>query len=143
MRPALLLLIPFLQAQPDPRDLLLHSGDAIKKYSTYQIHSLSELETTGGNNTHLEMPAVISVRRPDRMRIESQNGATSMTVVSDGSNTYVYLDQQKKYIKRAATSSPESVLGENGVFKDLPDITNSIQSAKITGEKTMEIDDKP
>ena len=142
-RLALLLLPAFLQAQPDPRDLLLHSNDAIKKYASYQIHSLSLVETTGGNNTHLEMPAVISVRRPDRMRIESHNGAVAMTVVSDGSHTYVYLDQQKKYIKRAATSSPESALGENGVLKNLPDISTFINSVKITGEKTMEIDQQP
>jgi thiol-disulfide isomerase/thioredoxin len=142
MRPlALLLFATILSAQqPDPRELLLRANDVIKKYSSYQIHSLSEVETTGGNNTHLEMPAVISVRRPDRMRIESQNGATSMTVVSDGSHTYVYLDQQKKYIKRAATSSPESVLGENGVLKDIPDISTFIKDVKITGEKTMEVD---
>ena len=138
-----ILLIPFfLQAQPDPRDLLLRSNDAIKRYSSYQIHSLSLVETTGGNNTHLEMPAVISVRRPDRMRIESQNGATSMTVVSDGSHTYVYLDQQKKYIKRAATSSPESALGENSVLKNIPDISTFIKDVKITGEKTMEVGDQ-
>jgi thiol-disulfide isomerase/thioredoxin len=138
-----ILLIPFfLQAQPDARDLLLHSNDAIKKYSSYQIHSLSMVETTGGNNTHLEMPAAISVRRPDRMRIESQNGATSMTVVSDGSYTYIYLDQQKKYIRRAASSSPESALGENSVLKNIPDISTFIKDVKITGEKTMEVGDQ-
>jgi cytochrome c biogenesis protein CcmG/thiol:disulfide interchange protein DsbE len=141
-RLALLLLPTLLLAQPDPRDLLLHSADAIKNYSSYQIHSLSLIETRGGTNTRMQMPAVISVRRPDRMRIESQNGPAAMTVVSDGAHTYVYLDQQKKYIKRAATSSPESILGENGVLKNLPDIANSIKSVEITGEKTMEIDDK-
>ena len=142
VRLAILLFPLFLQAQPDPRDLLLRSNDAIKKYSSYQIHSLSLVETTGGNNTHLEMPAVISVRRPDRMRIESHNGAASMTVVSDGSHTYVYLDQQKKYIKRAATSSPESALGENSVLKNIPDISTFIKDVKITGEKTMEVGDQ-
>jgi len=141
-RLAILFIVPFLLSaqQPDARELLLRANDVIKKYSSYQIHSLSMVETTGGNNTHLEMPAVISVRRPDRMRIESQNGATSMTVVSDGSHTYVYLDQQKKYIRRAATSSPESALGENSVLKNIPELSTFINSVKITGEKTMEID---
>ncbi len=131
-----------LAQQPDPKDLLLHSGDAIKKAPSYQIHSLSLIETHGGVNNKIEMPAVISVRRPDRMRIESQSGPDAMTVVSDGSHTYVYLDRQKKFIKRAATTSPETALGENGVLRNLPDISNSLQSVKITGEKTMEIDDK-
>ena len=140
-----ILLLPvclLAQPKPDARELLLHSADAIKKYSSYQIHSLSVVETTGGNNTHLEMPAVISVRRPDHMRIESGNGAVAMTVVSDGAHTYVYLNQQNKYIKRTATSSPESLLGENGVLKNLPDVTNFIRSAEITGEKNMEIEEQ-
>jgi thiol-disulfide isomerase/thioredoxin len=132
----------FCQEQPDPRELLLRSADAIKKYSSYQIHSLSVIETRGGTNTHMQMPAVISVRRPDRMRIESETNEAASTVVSDGAHTYIYFDQQKKYIRRAATSSPETALGESGPLNNLPDITNSIDSVKITGEKTIEIDDQ-
>jgi thiol-disulfide isomerase/thioredoxin len=140
---ALFLLPLFLQAQqPDPRQLLLHSADAIKKYSSYQIHSLSIIETRGGTNTRMQMPATISVRRPDRMRIESETAEDATTVVSDGAHTYIYLEQQKKYIRRAATSSPETALGESGVLKNLPDIANSLKSVEITEEKTMEIDDQ-
>jgi thiol-disulfide isomerase/thioredoxin len=130
------------QNDPDPRDLLLKSNDAIKKYPSYQIHSLSLIETRGGMVTRMQIPAVVSVRRPDRMRIELKNEASAMTVVSDGSHTYVYLDSQKKYIKRAASSSPESALGENGVLKKLPDISKFIKDVKITGEKSMEIDNQ-
>ncbi len=139
-------LVPTLliaQPQPDPRELLLHSSDALKKSSSYQVHSLSLVQTTGGMNNRTQIAAVISVRRPDRMRLESKNEAAAMTVVSDGQQTFIYYDQEKKYVKRAATQSPESALGENGVLKDLPDINSAIQSVKITGEKTMEIDDKP
>jgi thiol-disulfide isomerase/thioredoxin len=143
-RPAFFLLPAclFAQPQPDPHELLQRSADAIKKYSSYQIHSLSIIETRGGTNTRMQMPAVISVRRPDRMRIESETGAAATTVVSDGSHTYIYLEQQKKYIRRAATSSPETALGESGVLKNLPDIAQSLKSVEITGEKTMEIDDQ-
>jgi len=146
-RPALLLLPALLfcqQAaqQPDPRELLLHSADAIKKYSSYQIHSLSIIETRGGTNTRMQMPATISVRRPDRMRIESETADAATTVVSDGAHTYIYLEQQNKYIRRAATTSPESALGESGVLNNLPDISSSIKSVEITAEKTMEIDDR-
>lgn len=144
MRRFALLLLPacLFAQQPDPRELLLRSGDAIKKYSSYQIHSLSIIETRGGTNTRMQMPAVISVRRPDRMRIESETADDATTVVSDGSHTYIYLEQQKKYIRRAATSSPESALGESGVLKNLPDITESLRSVEITGERSMEIDNQ-
>jgi thiol-disulfide isomerase/thioredoxin len=142
---ALLLLTTFLPAQetqPDPHQLLLRSADAIKKYSSYQIHSLSIIETRGGTNTRMQMAATISVRRPDRMRIESETADAATTVVSDGAHTYIYLEHQNKYIRRAATSSPESALGETGVLSNLPDISSSIKSVEITAEKTVEIDDR-
>src|ERR1700689_907149 len=119
-RPALLLLPLLLRAQqPDARELLLRSADAIKKYSSYQIHSLSIIETRGGTNTRMQMPAVVSVRRPDRVRIETETNEAASTVVIDGSHTYIYLEGENKYIRRAATSSPESALAENGVLKNL------------------------
>jgi thiol-disulfide isomerase/thioredoxin len=145
MRRLALLILPALlqaQQQPDPRELLQRSADAIKKYSSYQIHSLSVIETRGGTNTRMQMPATISVRRPDRMRIDSETDQDSTTVVSDGAHTYIYLEQQKKYIRRAATSSPETALGESGVLKNLPDIANSLKSVQITAEETLEIDDQ-
>ncbi len=144
MRRQALFLFPALlfSQQPDPKDLLAHSADAIKKYPTYQIHSLSIIETRGGTNTRMQMPAVISVRRPDRMRIESETNETATVVVSDGAHTYIYLEQENKYIRRAATSSPESALGESGVLKNLPDIANSLNSVKIIDEKTMEMGDQ-
>jgi len=144
MRIAFFLLPVILAAQdqPDARELLAHSSDALKKSNSYQIHSLSLVEATGGLNNRTQMAAVINVRRPDRMRLESQNEAAAMTVVSDGSHTYIYFDKEKKYVKRAATQSPETALGENGILKNLPDIANFIQSVKITGEKSMEIDEK-
>jgi outer membrane lipoprotein-sorting protein len=132
----------FTQDQPDARDLLLHASDALHKSNSYQIHSLSLVETTGGINNRTRIATSMSVRRPDLMRLESKNEAAAMTVVSNGSNTYIYFEKENKYVKRAATQSPESALGENGILKDLPDINSAILSVKITGEKTMEIDDK-
>ena len=149
MRLALLLYPAFLLAQqqsdvqPDARELLLHSSDPLQKSTSYQINSLSVVETTGGMNNRTQIETVISVRRPDHMRLESKNEAEGMTVVSDGSSTYIYIDKEKKYVKRAATQSPETALGENGILKDLPDINTALQSVKITGEKTVEIDDQP
>ena len=62
MRPLALLLFPaflspaVLSGQPDARELLLRANDVLKKYSSYHIHSLSEVETTGGNNTISSVP---------------------------------------------------------------------------------------
>jgi thiol-disulfide isomerase/thioredoxin len=128
--------------EPDPRALLDQAARALTKYPAYQVHSFSVVETNGALNHRMEMTTSIAVRRPDLMRIESQNGPLGVTVVSDGLNTYIYYDRENKYIKRASTSLPESSLGETGILRDLPDMNTALVSVKITGEKTMEIEDK-
>ena len=100
---ALLFLPALLTAQPDPRDLLHDSADAIKKYKTYQLESIVLIEMHGGViNTQMEMPSSISVRRPDHMRVESRSQAGQVTIVGDGAHTWYYMSPPKKYIRRAA-----------------------------------------
>ncbi len=140
-RLALLLLPAILAAQPDPRELTRLSAVAVKQYRTYELESIVLIEMHGGIiNTKLEMPSSISVRRPDRMRIESRSQAGQVTIVSDGEHTFYYLSPTKKYIKRAASSSPEAAVNNAGVLpKNLPDVSKSIQSMKITGEESLPV----
>jgi cytochrome c biogenesis protein CcmG/thiol:disulfide interchange protein DsbE len=88
----------------------------------------------------MEMPTKVSVRRPDRMRIESRNQAAAVTIVGDGDHTWIYMTPAKKYIKREASGVPEPGFGDPGILsKDLPDVTKSIQSVKVTGEETIAV----
>jgi len=128
--------------EPDARALLDNAARALRKYPAYEVHSFSFVETSGAINNRIEMTTSIAVKRPDLMRIESQNGPLGVTVVSDGLVTYIYFDRENKYIKRASTSLPESALGETGILRDLPDMNSTLESVKVTGEKTMEIEDK-
>jgi thiol-disulfide isomerase/thioredoxin len=139
-------LMPVLLGQPDPGELVRQSGEAIKRYKSYQLESIVSLETRGGAfDTKLEMPTTVSVRQPDRMRIESRNltggnQASALTIVSDGDHTWFYLTPLKKYIKREATNSPEAALGGVGVLpKNLSDLAKSIHSVKLTGEETLDV----
>ncbi len=125
--------------RPDPQELVRQSGEALKAYRSYQLDSLSVIEMKGALNNRMEMPASLSVRRPDRMRIESKNQAASMTVVSDGDHTFIYMAPLKQYIERAASGSPDAALGESGLMKNLPDITKSIESVNLTGEEAVEV----
>jgi thiol-disulfide isomerase/thioredoxin len=140
-RLALMLLPAVLAAQPDAKELLRQSGDAIKKYRTYELESIVLIEMHGGViNTKLEMPSSISVRRPDRMRIESRSQAGTVDIVSDGEHTWYYISATKKYIKRAATASPEEAVSESGMLpKNLPDVTKSLKSVKLIGEDTLPV----
>jgi thiol-disulfide isomerase/thioredoxin/outer membrane lipoprotein-sorting protein len=140
----LLLLVAALAwaQQPDARALLDGAAHALARYPAYEVHSFSVVETAGALNNRMEMTTSIAVKRPDLLRIESQNGPLGVTVVSDGLATYIYFDRENKYIKRASTSLPESALGETGILRDLPDMNSALESVKVTGEKTMEIEDK-
>src|SRR5438552_14584681 len=105
-RLALLVFPALLFAQPDPRELVRQSAEAIKKYKSYQLDSVVLVETHGGGlETKLEMPTSVSVRRPDRMRIESKSATAGLTIVSDGEHTWFLLLPLKQYIKREATGS--------------------------------------
>ena len=148
MRGLALLLLPLaLAAQPDPRELVRQSADAIKQYPTYELESIVLIEMHGGIiDTKLEMPSSISVRRPDHMRIESRSKAGQVTIVSDGEHTWYYMSPAKKYIKREASGSPEAAVNDSGILpKNLPDVSKSIKSVKITGEESLPVngDDMP
>ncbi len=115
-----------LAQTPEPRELMRQSAEAIKRYQSYELESIVTLKTEGGplHNT-MEMPTKVSVRRPDRMRIESRNQAAGITIVGDGDHTWIYMTPAKKYIKREANGVPEPGLGDPGILsKDLPDVTS-------------------
>jgi len=134
-------LAPKTPAQPDPRDLLKQSAEAIKQYRTYQLESVISLEMSGGPfNEKLDLPSSVSVRRPDKMRVESSSKAGAITIVGDGEHTWIYLSTMKKYIKRAALQMPEaSVIGAGALPANLPDLNQYIKSTKLTGEESIDV----
>ncbi len=126
---------------PDPRTLIKESADAIKKYPSYHLESLVVVDMRGANlDTHLEMPSYVSVRRPDRMKIQSKSQAGTVEIVSDGEHTWFYLSAVKKYVKRDAVGSPEAAVGNSGLVpKSLPDLEKSIKTIRVSGEESIDI----
>src|ERR1022692_4844592 len=67
---------------PDPRELLKQSAEAIRQYKSYQLESVVAVDMQGGPfNERLVMPSSISVKRPDKLRIESTSKAGTVTIV--------------------------------------------------------------
>ena|SRR5579883_3465906 len=134
--------LAFAQAQqPDARTLLADSAASIKQYQSYHLESIVTVDLRGGHmDNHLEMPSSISVRRPDRMKIESRSPAGTIDIVSDGEHTWFYLSALKKYVKRDAVGSPEAAVSNSGLLpKNLPDLEHSVKSMKVTGEENIEV----
>jgi len=141
--PVWLVVIPslLLAQPPEPRELIRQSAEAIRRYKSYELESIVIVETHGGSlDNKMEMPTKVSVRRPDRMRIESRSQAAGITIVGDGDQTWFYMTPAKQYIEREAASLPEPGLGDPGILSgNLPDVTKAIQSMKVTGEDTIEL----
>ena len=134
------ILIPaVLFAQPDPRELIRQSAEAIKQFNSYELESVVFIDMQGGPiRNKLEMPSKVAVRRPDRMRIESRSQAGGITIVSDGEHTWFYMTPLRKYIKREASGSPEAAIGNSGLLpKNLPDVSKSIKNDRLTGQEEI------
>jgi len=132
------------RARPDPRELVRQSADAIKRYKSYELESVVLVETKGGAlDSRMEIPTAVSVRRPDRMLIESRSSVAGLTIVGDGEHTWFYMTPAKKYIKRAAAGSPEAALGDSGMApKNLPDVSKFVKSVEIAREDEIELEGK-
>ena len=138
----LLLLLPaLLFAQPDPRELLRQSADAIKQYKSYEIKSTVSVVMRGGTvQSNLDMPSTVSVRRPDRMRVESKSQAGGVTIVSDGEHTWILLTPLNEFIKRDAAAAPEEAVGKSGVVpKSLPDVSKFVKTVQLHGEEILKV----
>ncbi len=140
MRASLLLVPCLLAAQPDPRQLLHDSIGAIREYKSYQIKSTLSVMMHGGRvESDLEMPSTVSVRRPDRIRVESTSQAGSFTIVSDGEHTWILLTPLNEYIQRDAAASPEDTSRGGMLPGGLPNISRFEKSVKIEGEEILQV----
>ncbi len=141
MRLSLLLLPALLFAQPDPRELLSQSADAIKQYKSYEIKSTVSVIMRGGTvQSNLDMPSTVSVRRPDRMRVDSKSQAGGVTIVSDGEHTWILLTPLNQFIKRDAAAAPEEAVGKSGVLpKGLPDVSKFVKTVQLHGEEVLKV----
>jgi thiol-disulfide isomerase/thioredoxin len=137
-----LLLVPaLLCAQPDPGELLRQSADAIKQYKSYQIKSTVSVVMRGGTiQSNLDMPSTVSVRRPDRMRVESKSQAGGVSIVSDGEHTWILLTPLNEFIKREAAAAPEEAAGKSGLLsKNLPDVSQFVKSVQLHGQEILKV----
>lgn len=140
MRLLLLLLSTLVFAQPDPRLLLRDSAGAIREYKSYQIKSSVSVLMHGGRiDSHLEMPSTVSVRRPDRMRVESQSQAGGVLIVSDGEHTWILLTPLNQYIQRDAVAVPEDVTKTGMLPSSVPDVSKYIRNVTLHGEETLRV----
>lgn len=140
MRVPLFLIPSLLAAQPDARELLRDSAGAIRQYKSYQIQSSVSVMMHGGRiESHVEMPSTVSVRRPDRMRVDSKSQAGGLTIVSNGEHTWILLTPLNEYIERDAAAMPEDVTRTGMLPGNVPDISKFVKSVTLQGQETLQV----
>jgi thiol-disulfide isomerase/thioredoxin len=134
------------QSTPEARALLKASQEAFLNYKSYVIEQRIVVDMSGATQARMEMSAKLAASAPGKMRVESTSQAGGALIVSDGENTWVYIDLTKQYMKTPAATSPEGLVrslvpGMGGVFDQLKS-KDPYLSAKITGEEAVEVDGK-
>ena len=138
-----ILLAPVAFAQSDAHALLTESGNALHGLKTYEIDQDVVVEMKGRVTSRIEMPVKLAVSNPGKLRIESNAEVGSTLIVSDGTNTWMYVGPLKQYTKTPAVSNPETLMKtmNPGVAQLTEDMKakDPYASAKMGGEETLEV----
>jgi len=130
---AFFLLSPLLAQQfPDAQELLKQSGEALKKYRSYQYETEMTIDmVSGGNPMRMSRTSSVAVVNPDKMRIESKDQMGGSTVVADGEYTWTYVPALKQYTKKAAVGNVSDLSKAMG---------EGVRDKKILREESVEVD---
>ena len=148
MRVSHLAFLPLLslsaQQYPNAAQLIEQNKRALKTLHSFQYVSESVIDmTVGGRPTKVETSMLVAAINPDKFRREmkSQIGGV-MTIGADGEHTWIYLEGQKKYMKKDAIWRIQGMTAGFGTefFTDKPDSPNG---SKVIGEETIEVDGAP
>jgi thiol-disulfide isomerase/thioredoxin len=136
----LTLMVPlFAQTQPDAKDLVKQSGEALNKLRSYQYESEIATEMAVPKNPlKITMTSSVTAINPDKKRVESKSQVGSTTLVSDGEYTWTYVAMLNQYTKKAALQMLEDIRASLGIS----DPSELYKDAKIVREESMEVGGK-
>jgi hypothetical protein len=93
---------------------------------TFQVRTLRVYAEANGQPLHIAHSMKVTVRRPDRLRIDLTGDDGSTELVYDGKTVVLYGPETKKYVTLAAPNTIqtmlEKVVGERGVDFPLADL---------------------
>ena len=139
--PALLAAACVLSAQIDPaaEALLKKSADFTRSAGSYSMEMTMTVETSGPLKNSLEMPMSVKWSKPDKMFVESKSPVGTMTIVSDGKASYIYMGGANQYLRREAAFSPAMILQMSGMPGNL---TSSLmqKSVQIVREEVVALE---
>ena len=130
----------FAQATPDAASLLKQRDAATKSHRSMQYVSDITMEMTReGQPMKMAGESAAAFQQPGKMRMDNKIQGITITIVSDGENTWAYNSMSKQYTKQAAAPGPEGIMAAMGL-RNLPDMSKAPLTNKILREETIEMD---
>ena len=125
------------QIDPDAEALIQKARSLARDFPSYEMELRSMIHVAGGASSNTTVPTTVIWAKPDKMRVESKSAVGTVTIVSDGQTTYVYMSSKNQYLKRAAAFSPEIAMQMTGTTPASVRLSGNVKSAKILGEETL------
>ena len=131
---------------PDARTLLKETSAVLREHKSYQIDQKAIVDMQGTSPIHIDMMVKMAVANPGNLRIETSGQLGGALIVSDGENTWTFVEGLKQYMKIPAATTPENLI--KSLMPGMSDVTEQLKakdpylSAKVTGEETVEVEDR-
>ena len=132
-----------VQAQ-DPHLILERTQNLYRSAANFWVEGTISVEIeANGNSRSFMFPVRAAEQLPDKMVVMIGGGATPMTVVSDGEQSWLYDSQRGKYLHRLAplrigydrNDIPDILRGIRTVLKDNRRITRKEDKAVVVDEE--------
>lgn len=130
-----------LSAQIDPAaaELRQKAADFNRSADSYSMEVQMTVQTDGPVKNSMEMPMSMKWSKPDKLRVESKSPVGTMTIVSDGKASFIYMTGSNQYIKREASFSPEMVMQMSGLNTN-PTSNLKEKTQKVVRDESLVID---
>ena len=128
---------------PDGAKLTEQAAAALKGFHSLQYKEDVTMETTlAGQHMKIDTQTSHAMVNPGKMRMDTTAPGMSMSIVSDGDQTWVYTSMGNEYTRKSAGVGPQGLMEGMGLGELMPDPADVHLTQKTTGEETITIDDQ-
>ncbi len=136
--------IAFAQAQPDAMELLRKVEKTYRSAKSFQAEGNIASDMSGqGMHSTVEIPMVLTIVPPDRMRMENKGAPMSMLMIFNGQTIWMYMPQLNKYAKfdlGKFAGDDKGLPGYGGLGRQYLHVAERATAAKILREEAIRVD---
>jgi thiol-disulfide isomerase/thioredoxin len=128
---------------PDGAKLSEQAAAALKGFHTLRYKEDVTMETTlAGQHMKIDTQTSRAMVNPGKMRMDTSAQGMSMSIVSDGDQTWMYSSMGNEYTRKSAGMGAQGLMEGMGIGSMMPNVSDIHLSQKTAGEETITIDDQ-